>query len=100
MHYLSQNLQKYMETCLGIPSVMSTLDLRQDTHRLDGLGAMGTPHSQHRLKERKKERKEGTKCNACLTCVWRAMAKVCLEEKILRKMRTYILGPPASPPPS
>lgn len=47
--YRSHCLQKWIETCLGIPSEMSTWVLRQDTHMLAGFGGMGTPHVQQRL---------------------------------------------------
>lgn len=48
--HLSHCLQKLRVSCLGMPSVMSTRARRQPTHMLAGLGGMGTPQWQHRLR--------------------------------------------------
>jgi hypothetical protein len=53
MAYLSHFLQKYNTACLGIPSVISTSDLRHATHMFVGLGSICVPHWQHSLQENK-----------------------------------------------
>ena len=40
---------KKNKLCLGIPSVISTLDRKHPTHIFVGLGVIGAPHSQHAI---------------------------------------------------
>ena len=49
LRYLSQFLQKWIVTCFGMPSVMSTWVRRQATHMLAGFGSIVVPHSQHKI---------------------------------------------------
>jgi hypothetical protein len=46
---LSQLLHEWIVSCLGIPAVMSTLDLRHVTHMLEGFCNISVPHMQHRM---------------------------------------------------
>ena len=52
-NYLLQFLQKYKTACLGIPSVMSTCVLIQETHMFEALGSISVPHWQHNLYQNK-----------------------------------------------
>lgn len=49
-YYLSQFRQKWMVTCFGIFSVISTWVRMQPTHIFAAFGSIGTPHWQHSLK--------------------------------------------------